>query len=320
MDSNYRLILNPATAKNPPPEAEKLVRRASARVDEILGPPPVGGHVLPKRGSVGPCHVCGQTAPLSFEHMPPRSAGNSKPRRAVDLETSLAQPVGEFPLRGWVSMQKGVGLYTTCIRCNNFGGTAYVPAYLDFTAAVVIGLKGWARESESAGQTLPPEKLQMSMERVHPGAIVRQALFMLLAASGSEGLGTRYPVLREIVLNKETAALPSEMALRLTLLATERSRVHHVAAEANFATGQERVLIEVAFTPFAWLLEIGDRSDRQSIDVSSWTAATPDEEQQIELVTTVGSIVTAIGGDYRHRWEIPDSEVAEADQGTTPPP
>jgi hypothetical protein len=35
--------------------------------------------------------------------------------------------------------------------------------------------------------------------------------------------------------------------------------------------------------------------------VSNWSEVAPDEEQKIELVTTVGSIVTPIGGDYRHR-------------------
>lgn len=158
------------------------------------------------------------------------------------------------------------------------------------------------------------------MQRIHPGAVVRQVLFMLLAASGSEGLGKRYPVLREIVLDKATAPLPPEIALRLTLLATERSRVQPVAAEANFAASHEWALVEVAFTPFAWLLEIGDPSDRQAVDVSNWTEIPPEEERQLELITTVGSIVTAIGGDYRHRWQIPDDELAEADQAPAPPP
>lgn len=310
----YGLILNPVTADNLPPDAEELIGRARTRVAEILGPPPSGGRVANRRGSIGPCHVCGQTGPLTFEHIPPRSAGNSNARRALGLETSLAHPIGELPSRGWVSMQRGVGLYSTCARCNNFGGSTYVPCYLDFTASVVKALEQWATQTDSAGRFEVPEKLRMSMQRIHPGGIVRQVLFMLLAASGSNGLSSRYPMLREIVLDQLTASLPPGMALRLTLLpANQRSRVQHVAAEANFDAGRERALVEVAFTPFAWLLEIGDPSDREAFDVSSWTEIPPEEERQIELVTTVGSIVTVIGGDYRHRWEIPDEELAEAE-------
>lgn len=75
------------------------------------------------------------------------------------------------------------------------------------------------------------------------------------------------------------------------------------------------------FTPFAWLLEIGDPSDRQAVDAASWTEIASEEGRELELVTTVGSIVTAIGGDYRHRWQIvPDSELAEADQEAAPSP
>jgi hypothetical protein len=318
--NDYGLIVNPETLANLPAGAEELVGRARHRVAQILGPPPPGGRIPAQRGSVGTCHVCGQVAPLTFEHMPPRAAGNSRPRRAVVLETSLAQPVGEFPSRGWTSMQRGVGVYGTCERCNTFSGADYVPAYLNFVSAVVNGVADWAERAERAGESLTPEKLRMSISPLHTGAIVRQVLFMLLTGSGSDGLGERYPVLREIVLHKSTLPLPSEMALRLTLLATDRSRVHPVVAELNLATGQERALVEVAFTPFGWLLEIGDPSDRPAVDVSRWTQVPPDEEQRIELLATVGSVVTAIPADYRHRWEIPDHEVAEADQEAAPPP
>lgn len=53
----------------------------------------------------------------------------------------------------------------------------------------------------------------------------------------------------------------------------------------------------MAFTPFAWLLEIGDPSEREAVDVANWTEIPPQEEHEVELETTIGSIVTAIGGD-----------------------
>jgi len=54
--------------------------------------------------------------------------------------------------------------------------------------------------------------------------------------------------------------------------------------------------------------------------VLSWTEIPPEEERQLDLVTTVGSIVTPLGGDYRHRWQIPEEQLAEADQEAASPP
>gem|GEM_PF-3841971 len=314
MDEDYQLIVHPSTVESPPAGGEELVGRGMNRASDILGAVPPGGRVMPRRGSVGTCHVCGQIAQLTFEHMPPRAAGNSRPRRAVDLATSLTNPVEEFPSRGWVPMQRGMGMYATCMRCNSFSGTAYVPAYLQFISILAGGLQDWAERADRAGETRAPAELHLTIRPVQPGAVMRQVLFMLLAASGSAGLGNRYPLLREIVQNKTPVALPPEMAVRMTLLVAQRARLHPVVAEADFQAGRERVMVEVAFTPCAWLLEIGDPSARGAANVSAWTQVPADEEQEVNLTTTVGSVVTALPADYRHRSEIPDDELAEADQ------
>lgn len=62
----------------------------------------------------------------------------------------------------------------TCAKCNNFGGSAYVPNYLDFTASVILGLEQWARHTASASEIGVPGKLKMHLQRIYPGGIVRQ--------------------------------------------------------------------------------------------------------------------------------------------------
>ena len=51
-------------------------------------------------------------------------------------------------------MQRGIGLYATCERCNTFSGATYVPAYLDFVAAVGRGSR--------TGQTGPRRQARHS--------------------------------------------------------------------------------------------------------------------------------------------------------------
>ena len=147
------------------------------------------------------------------------------------------------------------------------------------------------------------------MSRGKPGDIVRQALFMILASSGSPGLGERYPVLRDIVLRKAPASLPAEMTLRLSLVITPRARMIPPTGEANLDRNAERALVEVAYSPLGWLLEVRDPSDRTSANVSSWT---PGVEQDVSLATSVGTITTALPADYRWRSEIPGGEDAQA--------
>jgi hypothetical protein len=157
-----------------------------------------------------------------------------------------------------------------------------------------------------AGDTSVPETVRLQTVRgFRPGAVIRQAVFMLMAMSGSAGFGDRYPVLRKIVLDGARMTLPGEMVIRLSLVISQRVRIHPVVAEIKLDEMEERALLEVAHLPFAWLAEIGPRSNRPAPDVSSWTEIDPADEHNVDLTLPVGAIVTAIPDDRRHLWEIP---------------
>jgi hypothetical protein len=141
--------------------------------------------------------VCGKTASLTFEHVPPKSSGNAARRRSVDTLTDMASR-GDAVVGVGVDAE-GVGLYATCRDCNSFSGTHYVPAHSDVVASMLDALELWATSTK---ETPPPETLSLTLQRIHPGAIIRQVLFMVMATSGSAGLTSRYPELRRIVLTK----------------------------------------------------------------------------------------------------------------------
>lgn len=314
--TDYRMFLNDQDSTALTPEQLRLARQAADHVTALLGPAPSSGHTVGK-GGLGPCRICGRAAKLTFEHVPPRSSGNVHRRRAIDLATDLNSPVGQMPKSGWVAMQKGSGAYATCAACNSFGGTAYVPAYSDAVAAVVIGLQQWA--GDTVENTGAPDFLRLQAQQAfRPGAVIRQALFMLMAMSGSAGLGTCYPVLRRIVLGGERLRLPSEVVVRLSLVISSRVRIQPVMAEIDLSAMTERALLEVAHTPFAWLAEIGSRSDRTALDVSSWTGFDPADDIAIDVRLPVGSLVTAQPADYRHFWQFPQEPPAQDAASTSP--
>ncbi len=81
----------------------------------------------------GVCHICGKVGPLSFEHIPPRSMGNSVPTKSYSvvemakkhhtLSTSNKDGVR------YRQQQKGIGFQTICRECNSYLGKHYVKAY-----------------------------------------------------------------------------------------------------------------------------------------------------------------------------------------------
>lgn len=214
------------------------------------------------------------------------------------MVTALAAPLGEFPSSGWKSQQRGTGLHVTCERCNTKISQQYVKGYADFGTAVGRRVRDVVQSGDARGGRW--NGLRLELGAVAVGRVVRQALFMLLAVSGNEGLGRRYPVLPEIV-DGACAELPHDVRLKLMLVASDRMRISPVTAVIDFERGSTHVVVEVAHFPFAWLLEIGDPSERTMTDVSSWTTLEPSAvAKTLTLESPVGALVTPTPGDYRY--------------------
>ena len=81
----------------------------------------------------GICHICGNEGPLSYEHIPPRSMGNSKPAKSYRVG-DIAEKHGTLDVKRtdgvhYYQQQRGVGFETICRNCNSYLGRHYVKAY-----------------------------------------------------------------------------------------------------------------------------------------------------------------------------------------------
>ena len=81
----------------------------------------------------GFCHICGKEGPLSFEHIPPRSMGNSKPAKAYRV-TDMAEKYHTLSNANkegirYRQQQRGIGFQTICSSCNSYLGKHYVKAF-----------------------------------------------------------------------------------------------------------------------------------------------------------------------------------------------
>lgn len=87
----------------------------------------------PNNKREGNCHVCGNWCTFSFEHIPPKSAGNTSRAKiysGVDLiERQGFEPITSLEGLYYDQQQQGTGVYSLCESCNNYFGRYYVEAY-----------------------------------------------------------------------------------------------------------------------------------------------------------------------------------------------
>lgn len=78
----------------------------------------------------GRCALCGETKELSEDHVPPRSAFNNRELFLAHVE--IAEANGELRWKPGHSSRRGNVYRSLCPDCNNFLGTRYNRAYVDF--------------------------------------------------------------------------------------------------------------------------------------------------------------------------------------------
>ena len=106
--------------------AENLINEAKAAApDEYLQNQTM--EFLPRRRLSGRCRICGQTKPLTKEHIPPQSVGNAQRTVAHSFSDWLSAESLALPGAGRIQ-QGGIWGYTLCRDCNSYTGTHY-PQY-----------------------------------------------------------------------------------------------------------------------------------------------------------------------------------------------
>jgi hypothetical protein len=237
---------------------------------------------------VGDCHLCGINGPLTFEHIPPRSAFNDQSLRVlrgqavlnVDLDTVLGELV-----------QRGSGDYTLCTRCNNNTGSWYGSAFV-----------AWAYQ---AMYILHATRGQASLNYVYhifPLRVLKQVICMFFSTNGSAFRET-YPDLEKFVLDRNASGMRPAIQIYAYLNATGRTRLTGIAATGRIDTGTVRVISEIAATPLGFLMALGDSPapDNRLIDITFMAKYHYDDRKHVALKLSVLPIYTYFPGDYRDR-------------------
>jgi hypothetical protein len=90
---------------------------------------------VPPDRHTGLCRICGATATLTFEHIPPARPATIGARSSPSLPLLTSEKPLDFPKTGWTPAQRGVGGYVLCKPCNEFVGHRYIPEYSQLATA-----------------------------------------------------------------------------------------------------------------------------------------------------------------------------------------
>lgn len=239
----------------------------------------------------GPCRICGDVGPLTYEHVPPRAAFNN--RRVVVATGDNAMELGPYPPARGTILQRGVGAYTLCGRCNNSTGRWYAPAFIEWC------YQGMHVLIRSGGR---PSLVYLNY--LLPLRIIKQIITMFFSVNG-ERFAASHPELVQFVMDKERRYLNPKYRVFAYYNTAETGRRVGIAGRLDLKTRQVIVMSEISFVPFGYLLTLGSEPpDQRLLEITHFARYGYDEFEVAELRIPVLQTHLAIPGDYRTREEI----------------
>lgn len=236
--------------------------------------------------------MCCELRQMTFEHIPPKGAGNKVPVRLTPIEDWLArESPREVPQSGPIA-QKGAGGYVLCGECNNRTGR-YGREYQPWAADGMRLLQGLDRIA------IRPPYVGVVGSDVYPGRFVRQALTMLVAVSGNTHTSASNPEIAPILLEGRRA-LPGDLRIFMSLYQGPGVRHLGVTAAMDLRRREPQVLMEVAYPPFAFVgLVSGEPTPELGAEITGWTEVGIDTSANVQLSLQVASGHTPFPADYR---------------------
>ena len=259
-------------------------------------------HSMSRRRRTGRCHLCGETGELSFEHVPPRAAFNNKRIEIAGGEEILSEEQRSGyrldKLRGKIH-QRGMGAFTLCPDCNNRTGSWYGPAYID-----------WAVQGAMLLAKAGAEPTLAYPYWVFPLRVFKQILCMFFSCNGPD-FRDAHPDLARFVLDRDRVYIDTSIRVFAYLHPTGTVRKTGIASMLNLARHEVRVLSDLAFPPFGYLMTVdSEPTDDRLVDLSFFARFRPDDFKDLFLRLPVLPVSTYFPGDYRTREEV---EVAAAE-------
>ena len=239
----------------------------------------------------GICHICGKVKPLSFEHIPPRAAFNNRPVITVPLEQAIRLGPIERP-KGRIK-QKGIGDYVLCNACNNNTGSWYASRFVD-----------WCYRGMEILRLSNGNPNLVYIYKIYPLSVLKQIVVMFLAIN-NPGFSKVNPELAAFVQERENTYFPQRYRIYTYYNIIGMHRNIGLSAQVSLSSGKRRMMSEVSFPPFGYLLTLdSDPPDQRLGDISKFANYRYDDLIVIHMKLAVLPTHLIYPGDYRSKEEI----------------
>ena len=249
---------------------------------------------------IGRCALCGKEGKLSFEHIPPQSAFNSSPAKAVPgsqlLEDTERLPWDIDRLR-YTNLQQGMGLFSICADCNNKTGAWYGNQYKDLAYGAHYAVS----------QAADPETQGLGIKEVYPLRLIKQIISMFCSINNFDD--PRMDPLRDFVLNRAAVGL-DKTKYKLCMYFTESEYMKYsslsVVMNLKGPEIEAMALSEITAYPLGFVLYFDPTENWEyvGIDITDFANLGYDDVRTIELPFCIKEVNNMFPTDYRTKEEI----------------
>jgi hypothetical protein len=224
----------------------------------------------------GICRLCGELKDLTFEHVPPRAAGNAGPVYHPEIREYLRHRTSGGPPPKLITEPQGAGGYTLCRECNN-RCARYVLEFLPW-------LECW-RSALAADATAGAIGTSQNIRR---SRVMKEIVAMFLSANSPE-MGRRNEELRRFVWNAEHQGLPDGIRVFAALTRDETFSRQVGVTGVGHHDGAYSVISEVAYPPMSLVMAFGgtDPGDPRLVDITFLARSGYKEKRTTEMMLQV---------------------------------
>lgn len=260
----------------------------------------------------GICAICGKGKKLTFEHVPPRAAGNEEDVTIYGIEEWLSRDLESGEMPGGYVQPQGTGTISICKSCNEYSGAWYVPEFAKLVhTGIAIFRQLTPAAIEEADRSLEWKAVDFEIKGMRGLPVVKQIVASLLALNAPD-CGQNNPDLVNFVLDRNLKGLPERYRLYLCLYAGPIARFAGLAVEVNVVKQEAVYMTELAHPPLAYLLTIDSEPSQPNGEITVWATRDCDEVRDERLLLTLGFGHTALPGDYRSKAKV-EAEMAAND-------